>query len=117
VFGSSRRQFESDRAKRVGWNRTKYSLKSVTPLPAIDPPVLKVPLSLTPPSLADYVSDLDRVPHALRNLDMGRVTIGLPTLKKISRVLRDNQWNVNVTLMDLWDRKEISISALLRITT
>ena len=34
-------------------------MKSVTPLPAIDPPVLKVPLSLTPPSLADYVSDLD----------------------------------------------------------
>ncbi len=82
-------------------------MKSVTPLPAIDPPVLKVPLSLTPPSLADYVSDLDRVTHALRNLDMGHVTIGLPTLKKISRVLRDNQWNVNVTLMDLWDRKEI----------
>ncbi len=82
-------------------------MKSVTPLPAIDPPVLKVPLSLTPPSLADYVSDLDRVTHALRNLDMRHVTIGLPTLKKISRVLRDNQWNVNVTLMDLWDRKEI----------
>ena len=83
-------------------------MKSVTtPLPAIDPPVLKVPLSLTPPSLADYVSDLDRVTHALRNLDIGHVTIGLPTLKRLSRVLRDNQWNVNVTLMDLWDRKEI----------
>jgi uncharacterized 2Fe-2S/4Fe-4S cluster protein (DUF4445 family) len=83
-------------------------MKSVTtPLPAIDPPVLKVPLSLTPPSLADYVSDLDRVTHALRNLDIGYVTIGLPTLKRLSRVLRENQWNVNVTLMDLWDRKEI----------
>ena len=82
-------------------------MKSVTPLPAIAPPVLKVPLSLTPPSLADYVSDLDRVTHALRNHDMMHVTIGLPTLKKLSRVLRDNQWNVNVTLMDLWDRKEI----------
>ena len=83
-------------------------MKSViAPLPAIAPPVLKVPLSLTPPSLADYVSDLDRVTHALRNLDMGHVTIGLPTLKKLSKVLRDNQWNVNVTLMDLWDRKEI----------
>ena len=79
----------------------------ITPLPAIEPPVLKIPLSLTPPSLTDYVSDLDRVTHALRNLDMGNVTIGLPTLKKLSRVLRDNQWNVNVTLMDLWDRKEI----------
>ena len=82
-------------------------MKSVTPLPAIAPPVLKVPLSLTPPSLADYVSDLDRVTHALRNHDMMQVTIGLPTLKKLSKVLRDNQWNVNVTLMDLWDRKEI----------
>ena len=38
---------------------------------------------------------------------MGHVTIGLPTLKKLSKVLRDNQWNVNVTLMDLWERKEI----------
>jgi uncharacterized 2Fe-2S/4Fe-4S cluster protein (DUF4445 family) len=79
----------------------------VAPLPAINPPVKKVSLSLTPPSLADYVSDLDRVTHALRNLDVGHVTIGLPTLKRLSRVLRENNWNVNVTLMDLWDRKEI----------
>jgi uncharacterized 2Fe-2S/4Fe-4S cluster protein (DUF4445 family) len=79
----------------------------VAPLPAINPPVKKVSLSLTPPSLADYVSDLDRVTHALRNLDVGHVTIGLPTLKRLSSVLRENNWNVNVTLMDLWDRKEI----------
>ena len=83
-------------------------MKSViAPSLTIDPPVLKVPLSLTPPSLADYVSDLDRVTHALRSLNAGHITIGLPTLQKLSRVLRENEWNVNVTLMDLWDRKEI----------
>jgi len=79
----------------------------VAPLAAINPPVTKVSLSLTPPSLVDYVSDLDRVTHALHNLDVGHVTIGLPTLKRLSSVLRENNWNVNVTLMDLWDRKEI----------
>jgi uncharacterized 2Fe-2S/4Fe-4S cluster protein (DUF4445 family) len=83
-------------------------MKSVVPpLPAINPPVKKVSLSLSPPSLADYISDLDRVTHALRNLDVGHVTIGLPTLKRLSSVLRENNWNVNVTLMDLWERNEI----------
>jgi len=37
------------------------------------------------------------------------VTIGLPTLKKISRVLRDNQWNVNVTLMISGQERDIDI--------
>jgi len=79
----------------------------IVPLPAIEPPLTKIPLSITPPSLTDYVSDLDRVTRALRNLGIESVTIGLPTLKKLSRVLRENEWNVIVTLMDLWDRQEI----------
>jgi len=79
----------------------------IEPLSVIDQPVVKVPLSLTPPSLVDYLSDLERVTHALRNLGIERVTMGLPTLKKLSRTLRENHWNVNVTLMDLWGREEI----------
>jgi uncharacterized 2Fe-2S/4Fe-4S cluster protein (DUF4445 family) len=79
----------------------------VVPLPAIEPPLTKISLSLSPPSLTDYMSDLDRVTRALRNLGIENVTIGLPTLKKLSRILRENEWNVIVTLMDLWDRQEI----------
>ncbi len=79
----------------------------IVPLPAIEPPLAKILLSLSPPSLTDYVSDLDRVTRALRNLGIENVTIGLPTLKKLSRILRENEWNVIVTLMDLWDRQEI----------
>ncbi len=79
----------------------------IIPLLAIEPPLTKILLSLNPPSLTDYVSDLDRVTRALHNLSVENVTIGLPTLKKLSRVLRENEWNVIVTLMDLWDRQEI----------
>ncbi len=79
----------------------------IVPLPAIEPPLTKISLSLSPPSLTDYMSDLDRVTRALRNLGIENVTIGLPTLKKLSRILRENEWNVIVTLMDLWDRQEI----------
>ncbi len=79
----------------------------IVPLPAIEPPLMKISLSLSPPSLTDYMSDLDRVTRALRNLGIENVTIGLPTLKKLSRILRENEWNVIVTLMDLWDRQEI----------
>jgi uncharacterized 2Fe-2S/4Fe-4S cluster protein (DUF4445 family) len=79
----------------------------IVPLPAIEPPLMKISLSLNPPSLTDYMSDLDRVTRALCNLDIENVTIGLPTLKKLSRILRENEWNVIVTLMDLWDRQEI----------
>ncbi len=79
----------------------------IVPLPAIEPPLMKIPLSLSPPSLTDYMSDLDRVTRALRNLGIQNVTVGLPTLKKLSRILRENEWNVIVTLMDLWDRQEI----------
>jgi uncharacterized 2Fe-2S/4Fe-4S cluster protein (DUF4445 family) len=79
----------------------------IVPLPAIEPPLTKISLSLSPPSLTDYMSDLDRVTRALRNLNVENVTIGLPTLKKLSRTLRENEWNVIVTLMDLWDRQEI----------
>lgn len=79
----------------------------IVPLPAIEPPLMKIPLSLSPPSLTDYMSDLDRVTRALRNLGIENVTIGLPTLKKLSRILRENKWNVVVTLMDLWDRQEV----------
>jgi uncharacterized 2Fe-2S/4Fe-4S cluster protein (DUF4445 family) len=79
----------------------------IVPLLAIEPPLMKIPLSLSPPSLTDYMSDLDRVTRALRNLGIVNVTIGLPTLKKLSRILRENEWNVIVTLMDLWDRQEI----------
>ncbi len=83
-------------------------MRSLTePLSVIDQPVVKVPLSLTPPSLVDYLSDLERVTQALRNLGIEHVTTGLPILKKLSRSLRENQWNVNVTLMDLWGREEI----------
>ncbi|MGZ4912596.1 MAG: ASKHA domain-containing protein [Halobacteriota archaeon] len=83
-------------------------MRSLTePLSVIDQPVVKVPLSLTPPSLVDYLSDLERVTHELRNLGIEHVTTGLPTLKKLSRTLRANQWNVDVTLMDLWGKAEI----------
>ncbi len=79
----------------------------IIPLPVIEPPLIKISLSLSPPSLIDYMSDLDRVTRALHNLGIKNVTIGLPTLKKLSRILRENEWNVIVTLMDLWDRQEI----------
>jgi len=79
----------------------------IIPLPVIEPPLIKISLLLSPPSLIDYMSDLDRVTRALHNLGIKNVTIGLPTLKKLSRILRENEWNVIVTLMDLWDRQEI----------
>ncbi|MEK6775853.1 MAG: ASKHA domain-containing protein [bacterium] len=75
----------------------------------IRPRTKKLHLKITPPTLNDNISDLDRLFRELKkagykDLD---ITCGLPVLQKLGRTLRESHWDVTVTLF--WNRCEIEI--------
>ncbi|MFH0974573.1 MAG: ASKHA domain-containing protein [Spirochaetota bacterium] len=68
---------------------------------SISPFVSIVPLELTPPSLDDASSDLERVRHALAKAGFGKAYtfISLPVLRELSLLLRNNNWKINIVLL------------------
>jgi uncharacterized 2Fe-2S/4Fe-4S cluster protein (DUF4445 family) len=66
-----------------------------------DPPVKKVYLELTPPSLEDNSSDLSRLLKALK-LQSGcdRVSVDTDILYRLADVLRQEDWNVTAILLE-----------------
>lgn len=69
-----------------------------------DQSIHKYLLSITPPSLADNTDDLARIRRALaRQHGVKGITTTIPTLRKISGVLREADWQVTAVLeMDTW---------------
>lgn len=66
---------------------------------ARDPWVTKHHLVIEPPSLDDNTTDLERVQRELaRQHGLSRLTIALPTLQKLARVLRESHWNVTAVV-------------------
>ena len=64
-----------------------------------NPAVRTIRVDLEPPSLADNTSDLDRLQRELaRKHGIDQVRAELPILRKLSRVLREADWRVEVTL-------------------
>ncbi len=71
---------------------------------SVDPLLQRESLSLTPPSLTDNTSDLDRVCRELiRETEAKQVTATLDVVKTIAPVLRRCDWNPQVSWMDLPD--------------
>lgn len=63
------------------------------------PAVRLVPVSITPPSLADQVSDMERLAAGLREQHGVRNLIaGLPALRPLRTVLRETDWKISVAL-------------------
>jgi uncharacterized 2Fe-2S/4Fe-4S cluster protein (DUF4445 family) len=75
----------------------------------IRPRTKKVHLKITPPSLNDNTSDLDRLYRELRKIGYKEmeITCGYSVLQKLARTLRESYWDVTVTL--LWNRCEIEV--------
>jgi uncharacterized 2Fe-2S/4Fe-4S cluster protein (DUF4445 family) len=67
----------------------------------IDPMLQEIGLELTPPSLADAVSDLDRLNRALKKqgLDVARLNVGLPVLRQLTAAVRGDGWKVTAAVV------------------
>ena len=73
---------------------------------AIKPAVKSYFLRLTPPTLEDPMDDQQRLLRALyESTGLGDITLDYTVLCKLSQVLRENNWEVTVTLRE--DKQEI----------
>ena len=68
---------------------------------AIEPMLKDIPLNLVPPTLEDPVSDLDRLNRGLKKAgcDVARMNVGLKVMRELSNAMRDENWNVNVSVI------------------
>lgn len=66
----------------------------------VKPRTKKICLKLTPPSIDDPVADLERLKRELSSLSFhtDHFHCGLPFLRKLGKTLRDENWDVTVTL-------------------
>ena len=63
------------------------------------PSVRRLDVELTPPSLEDAASDLERLKMVLAaKYGVDRVQVVLPIMRNLSHVLRDGGWHVSVTI-------------------
>ena len=66
----------------------------------VDPTVFKRYVELDPPTLNDNVSDLTRLTHAIhRQHGINGISSDFRVIKKLSRLLREADWKVTVTLV------------------
>jgi uncharacterized 2Fe-2S/4Fe-4S cluster protein (DUF4445 family) len=76
--------------------------------PAIDQSLRTVFVTLPQPNYDDNADDWNRLKRALRQQhDIPTATVEMGTLRQLSQVLRDADWQVTCTLeMDTWDRPD-----------
>ncbi len=67
---------------------------------AIDPLTKRVDLEFPPPSLADNISDLERMKRTLREAGFGSIRLSHGFLKTMAGVLRSADWKVSLTYVD-----------------
>jgi uncharacterized 2Fe-2S/4Fe-4S cluster protein (DUF4445 family) len=64
------------------------------------PPLSKCFIELPPPTLKDNASDLSRVLRGLKHqCNLGNLTVDFDVLKRLPRMVRDNNWKVTVTTL------------------
>ncbi len=67
----------------------------------IEPILKEIPLELTPPTLDDSVSDLDRLNRGLKRAgcDVTRLNVGLKVMQELSNAMRNEKWKVKVSVI------------------
>jgi len=67
----------------------------------INPMLVEIPLELSPPTLDDPVSDLDRLNRGLRKagFDTERQSVSLNVMRDLANVMRDENWKVTATIL------------------
>lgn len=67
----------------------------------IDPMLKTISLTLTPPTLTDSVSDLDRLNRGLKKngCDVARLNVGLKVMRQLAEAVRQDNWNVTASII------------------
>ena len=67
----------------------------------IEPMLQEISLELSPPTLEDSVSDLDRLNRGLKKAgyDVDRLNVGLKVMRELSNTMRDDSWKVKVSII------------------
>lgn len=68
---------------------------------AIDPMLTDLHLSLSPPTLDDSVSDLDRLRRGLKaqGCDLACLNVGIGVIRQLAEVVRQDNWEVTVSVI------------------
>ena len=67
----------------------------------VEPMLKEIRLDLSPPTLEDSVSDLDRLNRGLKKTgcDVARLSVGIEVMRQLSHVVREDDWNVTVSVI------------------
>ncbi len=67
----------------------------------IDPMLKQISLTLTPPTLEDSVSDLDRLHRGLKKsgCDITKLNVGIKVMRQLAEVIRKDNWNITVSVI------------------
>jgi uncharacterized 2Fe-2S/4Fe-4S cluster protein (DUF4445 family) len=67
----------------------------------IEPMLREIPLELSPPTLEDAVSDLDRLNRGLKKegCDVERLGVSLAVMRQLAAVMRENRWQVTAAVV------------------
>ena len=67
----------------------------------IDPMLKTIPLTLSPPTLTDSVSDLDRLNRGLKKegCDVARLNVGLKVMRQLAEAVRQDNWNITASVI------------------
>jgi len=67
----------------------------------IRPMLEKIPMELSPPTLDDSISDLDRLRRGLaqQGVDTSRLSLGLDVMRELAATMRNQDWRVTVSVM------------------
>lgn len=76
-------------------------------LEKLSPITRKIRLTLPVPSLEDNVSDLERVKRGLAEKNINNIRMGVDVLRDLAKTLRENIWDVGVTVSEINGTNEI----------
>jgi uncharacterized 2Fe-2S/4Fe-4S cluster protein (DUF4445 family) len=75
----------------------------------ITPMMRNIPLELSPPTLDDSISDLDRLMRGLSKsgCDISRMNVGLKVMRDLATAMRDENWKITATVIEKTCSSEI----------
>jgi len=68
---------------------------------AIEPMLREIPLELSPPTIEDAVSDLDRLNRGLKrqDCDIEKLNVGVAVMRQLAEVMRESRWKVTASVV------------------
>jgi uncharacterized 2Fe-2S/4Fe-4S cluster protein (DUF4445 family) len=68
---------------------------------AIEPMLREIPLELSPPTIEDAVSDLDRLNRGLKrqDCDIEKLNVGITVMRQLAEVMRESRWKVTASVV------------------